>query len=115
MTRANDEVLPRDVTAQPVQALGVDDSTHFALATTASSTRGAFDTTSKIVEVVVSAPCHMKFGDGTVTATTSDRLVLAGSYVYKIFTHPGEAQTHVAVIRAASESSDGVVSITKMR
>ena len=110
-THMHDEKFVRDVRGNVIQALGVDEDTHVQVQATAAAEVGELEPTAQVVELVASIACHMKFGDENVSADTSSRLVLPGSYIYKLI--PG--QTHLAVIRAVSESADGVVSVTKIR
>lgn len=73
-----------------------------------SSVRVALPSGPQVVRLAATGNCWIKFGDGTVTATTSDTLFPAGVEVVKIPT----GVTHIAAIQDGA--STGSLSITGM-
>ena len=74
---------------------------------TSSSRSVAITTQSGIVRIATkSCEAHIKFGDGTVVATTSDLLIPANHVEFFAF----KSGDHIAFIRSASSTGD--ISIT---
>lgn len=105
--------LPKDSDNNPIPALRLKDSGAHSVAVTATSARNstAFDNDTRVVSLYATAPMFVSFGDGSVTATTSDHYFPAGIY-YDIAIGGGKAgqSTHIAAIR---ESSDGTLYISE--
>ncbi len=109
---AEHEKLPQDQRAVEIQVLGADDTTHEGGTIGASATAVAIPTGSKVMEVSLALDSHVKFGGtGQTAVTTGDRFLPAGSYLYAVLS----GQEEVSVIRAASESTTGPISVTRMR
>ncbi len=66
------------------------------------------------IRIVANSDCHVKVGSGSLTATTSDPLLPAGSIDYLMVT-PGET---IAAVRAASDglvtATNGTLNVTEL-
>ncbi|MCB1558179.1 MAG: hypothetical protein KDJ50_04580 [Alphaproteobacteria bacterium] len=71
----------------------------------------AFASDTQIISVYATVPVYIRFGDATVTATTSDHFFPAGFYYDFAIGGDGVAhKTHMAVLR---QSTDGTVYISE--
>ena len=103
------DLLAREQGGVAVQVLGVDEETHQQVNLSGSSQRVTLATPrTKIIEINLTEPAFIAFGDSSVTASGTSRLLPAGSYYYRMRSD----QTHVALLQAAT---GGIVSITTAR
>jgi len=94
--------LPLDFDNNPIQALALRDGGAKTLSATAASARSsAFAGDTQIVSVYATGPVYLKFGDSSVTATSSDHYFPAGVY-YDFSLGGGKTgrKTHLAALRA---------------
>lgn len=113
-------IVPIDQNGFPIQTLALGDST-VKLTVTSLSSRGALPSGAShedIVRLACNTDCHIKFGDDTVEATTSDALFTQGVEAFKI---PDQA-THVAAVIVAdgqgqggTNGANGILTMTEMR
>jgi predicted GH43/DUF377 family glycosyl hydrolase len=99
--------MVRDTGGNVVQALYP--SINVSLNVTNVSSRVAMADPISLVRIAASVDCYMKFGDSTVTATTSDMLFPAGA---EIFSVEDPRITHIAALLVGS--TPGVLTATKM-
>ena len=95
-----------------VQVLGVDDSTHQRVSLGAAAVRVDLSTQRpriRVIEINLSEAAYIALGDGTVTATTGDRYLPAGSYYYRLL---GD-QTHISLLEVSG--AGGIASVTAAR
>lgn len=101
-------LLPKDADDNIIPALRLKSGGAHMMAVSAASARNtsAFAADTKIVSLYATGSVYVKFGDNTVTATTSDHYFPAGVY-YDIAISGGGAKgvqhTHVAVLRADAD------------
>ena len=98
--------LPLDANGHPIPAIRLKNSGAHAISATATSARNstAFDASTELVSLYATGPVYVKFGDSSVTATTSDHYFPTGIY-YDFAIGGGETKqaTHVAVLRADTD------------
>lgn len=107
-------LLPTDDNNNPIPALRLRDGGSHIVAVSSTSARNtnAFDAETQIVSLYASVAVYVKFGSGSVTATTADHYFPAGLYYDFAIGGDGQNQTtHVAVLRA--ETTDGFVYISE--
>jgi hypothetical protein len=96
--------LPKDADDNVIPALRLKSGQ--AVSVTASSARNgtAFSAETRVVSLYATGGVFVKFGDSSVTATTSDHYFPAGVY-YDFAVGGGKTgqYTHVAAIRASSD------------
>lgn len=98
-------ILPTDSNNNPIPAVRLKQSGAHTLTAAATTSRNAtaFDADTKLVSLYATGGVYVKFGDASVTATTSDHFYPNG--VYYDFSIGGDNvphYTHVAVLRAGS-------------
>jgi hypothetical protein len=101
-------ILPVDRDNNPIPAVRLKPSGAHNIAVTASSARNtnAFAIDTQIVSLYATGAVYVKFGDATVTATTSDHYFPSG--IYYDFSIGGDKvphYTHVAALRVAGDCS----------
>lgn len=99
-------ILPLDINGNPIPAIRLKNGGAHAISVTATSARNstAFDSTTELVSLHATGPVFVKFGDSSVTATTSDHYFPAG--IYYDFAIGGDASkqySHIAVLRADTD------------
>ncbi len=100
-------LLPRDAHNTSIQTMAPVASQARSFTGTTARTTQDFETGVKVVELRPTMACFIKFGDGTVEATSSDFFLLASERVtYHIGTH-----TRVAVI---PDTTGGTLHITEL-
>lgn len=100
--------MVRDTSGGVVQALTPVATVSLSLS--GSSTRVAMTDPVSLVRIASNVDCYVKFGNSSVTATTSDMLFPAGAEVFAV---EDPATTHVAAILVGA--TPGVLTATKMR
>lgn len=95
--------MPRDAHGHPIPAVRLKSGGAHSIAATSSSARNstAFAAATRVVSLYASGPVYVKFGDSSVTATSSDHYYPTG--LYYDFSLGGDGAphaTHVAVLRA---------------
>lgn len=106
-------LMPTDQNNNPIPALRLrDGGAHKITATTTSARNStAFDSETQIVSLCATVGVYIKFGNSSVTATTSDHYFPPNTYYDFAIGGDGSAhRTHVAVLR---ESTDGTVYISE--
>lgn len=106
--------LPQDSNDNPIPVLRLKSGgAHSISAVTSSSARNStgFDADTRVVSLYADAAVYVKFGDSSVTASSSDHYFPSGVY-YDFALGGGSAghNTHVAV---KAVSSDGNVYISE--
>lgn len=101
-------VLPVDQDNNPIPAVRLRPSGAHAISATAISARNstAFSDATRIISVYATGAVYVKFGDATVTATSSDHYYPSG--VYYDFSIGGDKvphYTHLAVLRVTDDCS----------
>lgn len=107
-------LMPTDDNNNPIPALKLKNGGAHIIAATATSTKNttAFAADTQIVSVYATVPVFIKFGSGTVTATTSDHYFPSGFYYDFAIGGDGQHQeTYLAVLRA--DATDGTVYISE--
>ena len=98
--------LPLDENSNPVPALRLaPGGAHSIAATSGGSARNssAFGSGTKIVSLYATGPVYVRFGDGTVTAATTDHYYPSGIY-YDFATGGGRAAQYGYVAVRAVQS-----------
>lgn len=107
--------MPLDAWENPIPVLGFkSEGGAHPVAATSSSTRNTtpFDSNTKVISIYATVPVYLRFGDNTVTATTSDHHFPEGLYYeVPIIKDDGTSHTHVAVIRAGT--TDGIFHVSE--
>lgn len=105
--------LPHDSNDTPIPALRLKNSGAHALSATSSSVRNstAFDAATRVVSLYAAQPVYVKFGDFSVTATTSDHYFPAG--VYYDFAIGGDNTAHYTHLAVLAVGSDGSVYVSE--
>ena len=98
--------LPRDAHGHPIPAVRLKSGGAHSIAATASSARNStgFAATTRVVSLYATGPVYVKFGNSSVTATSSDHYFPTG--VYYDFAIGGDetAQySHIAVLRVTAD------------
>lgn len=106
-------ILPLDSDNHPIPAIRLKQDAAHVIAATVTSARNAtaFDGETKVVSLYATEPVYVRFGDATVTATTSDHYYPSG--IYYDFSIGGDKvphYTHIAVLRV---SADGAVYVSE--
>ena len=106
--------LIRDNNSQPIQALACE--TDAAVLTASGTTaRVAIPSNCSIVEIACLTAVHIRFGNSSVDATTSDRVLPAGAVVvYTVPETDNLPATHVAFLMVSGASA-GICSVGAMR
>jgi len=101
-------LLPKDANGETIPAVALIDGAAHSISSSAAAARNstAFASDTKIVSVYADQDVYLKFGDDTVTATTSDHF-FPGS-VYYDFALRGK--THLSVLRV---TDDGTVYVSE--
>lgn len=100
-------ILPVDSDNNPIPAVRLcSGSGAHAISATATTARNstAFNAATRIVSLYATGPVYVKFGDATVTATSSDHYFPTG--VYYDFSIGGDKvphYTHIAVLRVTAD------------
>lgn len=105
--------LPQDSNDNPIPALRLKSGGAHSISATASSARNstAFSADTKIVSLYTDIAVYVRFGDSSVTASTSDHYFPAGLYYDVALGGENTVHyTHVAVLRA---DTDGTVYISE--
>lgn len=98
--------LPRDRDNTPIPALRLNPNGAHTIAVTSTAARNAtaFDDDTRVISLYATDNIFIKFGDATVTATSSDHFFPAGLY-YDIAIG-GDKVMHATHISALAESGD---------
>jgi hypothetical protein len=97
--------------AIPALALRPGGSQKIEFTSSSAANAVAFNSATKVISIVATEDVFIKTGDASVTATTSDHFLPAGTYEYISIRGFKRAQhTHIAAIRA---SADGVLYISE--
>ena len=105
--------LPLDERNNAIPALRMKgDKAHSINFTSSSASNStAFDAATHVVSLYATEDIYLKFGDETVTATTSDHFFPAG--IYYDVSIGDEANGHATHIAALRVSGDGVLYISE--
>ncbi|HEY8963782.1 MAG TPA: hypothetical protein VIN59_04885 [Alphaproteobacteria bacterium] len=105
--------LPLDDDQNPIPALKLRASGahHFNVTGTAARNSTGFNVDTRIVSVYATGPVYLKFGDNTVTATTSDHYFPSG--LYYDFAIGGDKTTQSGYISALKADTDCVIYISE--
>lgn len=106
-------LLPTDQNNNPIPAMRLRPGGAHKIAASATSARNttAFDSETQVVSVYATVGVYIRFGNSSVTATTSDHYFPAGVYYDIAIGGDGSAQTnYMAVLR---ESTDGNVYVSE--
>lgn len=98
-------LLPIDENSNPIPALRLRDmgAHQIAISDTANRNVTAFDAQTTIISIYTTSPIYLKFGDGSVTATSSDHYFPAGVYYdVSIGDDLSGRYTHVSAIQVDS-------------
>ncbi len=101
-------MLPLDSNNHPIPALRLKDDGAHAISASSSSARNsaAFSTDTSVISVYATVPVYLKFGDNTVSASSSDHYFPAGVYYdFAIGDTASGHNTHLAVLRADVDGS----------
>ena len=105
--------LPLDHNGHPIPALRLQSGGAHAINSTVTSARNTtpFGADTRVISLYASQDVYIKFGDSTVTATTSSHFFPAGLYYDMAVGGDGTGHyTHIAVLRV---SADGIVRISE--
>lgn len=98
--------LPRDAHGHPIPAVRLKSGGAHSIAATAASARNeaAFASSTRVVSLYATGPVYVKFGNSSVTATSSDHYFPTGIYYDFAIGGDETAQyTHVAVLRVSAD------------
>lgn len=105
--------MPKDIASYPVQCLAPDESTHVQVTVSGTSAEIPIPTGVLVYELNVSVDCHVRVGlSAQGAATTADRYLPAGSYVYSVMSVDHE---EIVIIKAATVSGSGIASFVQLR
>ena len=108
-------LLPKDADNNIIPALRLKSSggAH-ALAATATSARNsmAFATTTRVVSIYATGPVFVRFGNDTVTATSSDHYYPQGVY-YDFAVSGGDKGSHTPYVSVLAVSTDCAVYVSE--
>ena len=105
-------LLPRDSDNNIIPAVRLKVGGAHSIAVTSSSARtGPFSADTRIISLYATVPVYIKFGDSSVTATTSDHYFPSG--VYCDFAIGGGAVPQYGYIAALRVSTDGTIYISE--
>lgn len=100
--------LPKDSNENIIPALRLKASGAHSISVGASTARNStgFNAATRVVSLYSDVACYVKFGDNTVTATSSDHYFPAGLY-YDIAVGGGDTghYTNVAVLRVSENGT----------
>jgi hypothetical protein len=105
-------LLPKDSDSNVIPAMRLASGAHH-ISSTSSSARNStnFAADTRVVSVYATEAVYIKFGDSTVTATSSDHYFPAG--VYYDFAIGGDRSGHYNRLAVLRVSSDGDVYISE--
>lgn len=105
--------LPQDSNDYPIPALRLKNGGAHAVASSASSARNgaAFDASTRIVSLYATNGVYVKFGDASVSATSSDHYFPAG--VYYDVSIGGDKTAHYTHVAVLAADGDGTVYISE--
>lgn len=106
--------MQKDLDGNPIPALGLRDDAAHQITSSGTSARNstAFNAATRIIFIYATENIYIKFGDDTVTATTSDHFLPAGT-MFNLTIRGGKSgaqYSHVAVLQV---SSGGTVYISE--
>jgi hypothetical protein len=106
-------ILPRDSNDNVIPALRLRDGGAHVISASGTSARNitAFNADTRIVSLYTSSPVYLKFGDSSVTATSSDHYFPAD--VYYDVSIGGDKMAHYTHIAALAVSASGSVYISE--
>ncbi|MCB1532728.1 MAG: hypothetical protein KDJ35_07655 [Alphaproteobacteria bacterium] len=105
--------LPQDANNYPIPALRLKNGAAHAISATATSARNstAFDGDTRIISLYATSPVFVKFGDSSVTATTSDHYFPAG--VYYDLSIGGDTTAQYGYVAVLAADTDGTVYVSE--
>ena len=106
-------MLPMDADNNPIPAVRLKGNDAHAITTSATSVRNstAFDADTRIVSLYATEDVFVRFGDNTVTATTSDHFFPKG--VYYDFAIGGDKVDQYTYVAALQASTAGTLYISE--
>ncbi len=100
-------LLPKDADDNAIPALRLKENKAHSISVTSSSARNstAFDAGTRVVSLYATGAVYLRFGAGTVTATSADHYFPAGVYYDVAIAGgaKGPQLTHVAALRAEQD------------
>ena len=96
--------LPKDGDGEAIQALRPSGAAHAISVTAASARNGAaFSSSTRVVALYATGAVYLKFGEGSVTASSSDHYFPSG--VYHVFSLGWKVTraTHIAALRVSTD------------
>ena len=108
-------LMPTDQNNNPIPALRLKDAGAHKITSSAVSARNAtaFSDETQIVSLYATQGVYIKFGDATVTATTSDHYFPAGVYYDFAIGGGGDSTAHKTHIAVLQESTAGDVYLSE--
>ncbi len=106
-------LLPHDNNDSPIPVLRLKNNGAHTITSAETSARNttAFDTETRVLSVFATQDIYIRFGDSTVTATTSDHFYPAG--IYYDFAIGGESAGHYTHLAVLQQSAGGTVYISE--
>jgi hypothetical protein len=106
-------LLPHDSDSNVIPAMRLMPSGAHKISATSSSARNStnFNSNTRVVSVYATEPVYMKFGDSSVSATSSDHYFPAG--VYYDFAIGGDRTGHYTRLAVLRVTNDGDVYISE--
>ena|ERR1700760_4980769 len=106
-------LLPKDSDNNIIPAVRLKDGGAHSIAVTSSTARtsSAFSADTRVISLYATCPVYVKFGDSSVSATTSDHYFPSG--VYYDFAVGGGAVPQYGYIAALRVSTDGTLYISE--
>lgn len=104
-------LLPTDADNNPIPALRLKSGGAHAIAATGTSARNttAFAATTKIISLYATSPVYVRFGNGSVTASSTDHYFPEGVYYDFAVSSGGDGKgvtvTHIAVMAVSANAS----------
>ncbi len=105
--------LPTDSDNNPIPALRLKDNKAHKITSSTSSARNsvAFEGDTKVVSIYATQDVFLRFGNNSVTATTSDHFFPAG--VYYDVSIGGDKTGHSDYLAVIQSSASGIVYISE--
>jgi hypothetical protein len=112
MAATDNADMPKDRASYPIPALAPEETTHVQVTVSGTSAEIPLTVSTAVYELNTSVDSHIRVGLASQgAATTADRYLPAGSYVYAKLSEHEE----IVIIKAASVSGSGVASMVKLR
>lgn len=108
-------LLPKDADNNTIPALRFKSDAAHTISISGSAARNstAFDDDTKVISLYASVDVYLKFGDNTVTATTSDHYFPGGVYYDVAITGGAGKGAHNEYVSVLRVSEDGTLYISE--